>query len=397
MSDDLRQHWALDPDIDFLNHGSFGACPREVLALQQRLRDELERDPVAFFMRSLEGRLDAARVRLAEFVGADPDGMAFVANATTGVNTVLKSIPFNTGDELVVTDQEYNACRNALDLVARNAGARVVVASVPFPLASSGQVVDAIVGRFSKRTRLLLVDHISSPTGLVLPVAELAEACRQRGVELLVDGAHAVGQLELNLGVLRPTYYTSNCHKWLCTPKGAAFLYVDADHRDGIRPLVTSHGASADASRRPRFRLEFDWVGTNDPTPFLCVPEAIRCVGSLLDGGWPAVRDHNRALALEARSLLCEALEVAPPCPEEMVGSLAAVPLPPANVRAHATPLQSDPLAEELFAKHRIEVPVVRWPASPERLVRISAQLYNRRDQYERLAAALKEILATEA
>jgi isopenicillin-N epimerase len=160
---------------------------------------------------------------------------------------------------------------------------------------------------------------------------------------------------------------------------------------------VTSHGANADASRRPRFRLEFDWVGTDDPTPFLCVPEAIRFVGSLLDGGWPAVRDHNRALAFEARSLLCEALDVAPPCPEEMVGSLAAVPLPPADARASATPLHSDPLAEELFGKHRIEVLVVRWPAPPRRLVRISAQLYNRRDQYQRLAGALKEMLAADA
>jgi len=222
-SKQFLQYWSLDPSITFLNHGSFGACPLPVLAKQQQLRARMEQQPLQFFGRDLEALLDQARAKLAAFVGADADDLAFVPNATTAINTVLRSLRFQPGDELLTTNQEYNACRNALNYIAERYGLKVVVAEVPFPIEASEQVVDAIVGCVSPKTRLALIDHVVSQTGLVFPLAELVQALTERGVETLVDGAHAPGMVPLNLQAIGATYYTGNCHKWLCAPKGAAF------------------------------------------------------------------------------------------------------------------------------------------------------------------------------
>ncbi len=393
-ANDLARHWNLDPAIDFLNHGSFGACPEPVLAEQRAWQQRLEREPVLFMHRELERHLDHARAALARFVGADPEGLAFVANATTGVNTVLRSLTFRSGDELLTTDQEYNASRNALDFVARQSGATVVVAKIPFPISSGDIVVERVLEQVTSRTRLLLLDHVSSPTGLIFPVDRIVRSLAERGVDTLVDGAHGPGQLALDLEKLGAAYYTGNCHKWMCTPKGSALLHVRRDRRQAIRPLSISHGANSRRTDRSRFRLEFDWPGTFDPTPWLVIPKAIEFVGSLVPGGWDEVKRRNRELVLEGRSRLIAALGIEPSCPESMVGSLAAVPLPdPSEPSAPASPaaapLGVDPLQTRLFEKHRIEVPVMPWPEPPKRLLRISAQLYNKPDQYQRLASAL--------
>jgi isopenicillin-N epimerase len=388
----LAARWALDPAITFLNHGSFGACPRAVLEHQAALREEMEAEPVRFLSRELDGRLDAARAALGTFLGADPDDLAFVTNATGGVNAVLRSRAFAAGDELLTTDHAYSACRNALEFVAERAGARVVVAAVPFPVSGPQAVVDAILARVTPRTRLALLDHVTSPTALVLPVERLCAELAARGVDVLVDGAHAPGMVPLDLGRLGATYYTGNCHKWLCAPKGAAFLWVRRDRQPEVRPLTISHGASA-RTTRPRFRVEFDWTGTADPTAWLTVPTAIACVGGMLPGGWPAVMARNHALALEARRVLGVAAGTPPPCPDTMIGSLASVVLPdgpPADIGWR----RPDPLQGRLFDHWRIEVPVVSWPAPPRRLVRISAQLYNSSADFARLAEALGKELA---
>ncbi len=379
------QYWSLDPAIVFLNHGSFGACPLPVLALQQHLRQRIERQPLQFFGRDLEQLLDQARIDLAAFVGADADDLAFVPNATTGINTILRSLTFESGDELLTTNQEYNACRNALEFVAARSGAKIVVAEVPYPIESAQQAIELILQAVSSKTRLALLDHITSQTGLVFPIAEIIHALTAQGVDTLIDGAHAPGMVALDLTAIAPTYYTGNCHKWLCAPKGAAFLYVQRDKQAEIRPLTISHGANSPRCDRSQFRLEFDWTGTDDPTAYLCVPEAIRFMGSLLPGGWSELMAQNRAKAIAARKILCEILEVAPPCPDQMIGSLATVPLSDGSYIE---------LQDALLEKFGIEVPIVPYPSAPNRLVRISAQIYNTLDQYDKLGQAIVELSA---
>jgi isopenicillin-N epimerase len=389
----MKHHWTLDPGVTFLNHGSFGATPKIVLEKQSELRAQMEREPVRFFLRELEPLLDAARQTLADFVGADAAGVAFVPNATAGVNAVLRSLDLDKFDELVVTSQEYNACRNAADYVAGLAGAKVVVAEIPFPIESPDVVVERIMAAVTDRTRLVLVDHITSQTGLIFPVERIVQELAARGVDTLIDGAHAPGHLPLNLREIGAAYYAGNLHKWVCAPKGAAFLYVRENRRAGIRPVSISHGASSERRDRSRYLLEFDWTGTTDPTPWLCIPAALDFMSS--HGGWPEVMRRNHALALLARDVLCDTLEIEHPAPDEMLGSMAAVPLPD-GTQTIAPSLYGDPLQDRLFFEHQIEVPIVPWPRPPKRVLRISAQLYNELADYEKLAAALRALLLHE-
>ncbi|MGA8808049.1 MAG: aminotransferase class V-fold PLP-dependent enzyme [Thermoanaerobaculia bacterium] len=386
----MKEHWLLDPTITFLNHGSFGAAPKAVLAKQSELRTQLEREPVRFMVRELEPLLDEARAALAQFVGAEPAAIAFVPNATAGVNAVLRSLDLDRHDELLVTTHEYNASRNALEYVAGIAGAKVVAVDVPFPLRSPDEIVERVLAAVTDRTRLLLIDHVTSQTGLIFPIATIIEALNRRGIDTLVDGAHAPGMFPLKLDTLGAAYYTGNLHKWVCAPKGAAFLYVRENRRLGIRPVVISHGANATRTDRSRFHLEFDWPGTFDPTAILSVPTALEFMASLVEGGWPEVMRRNHELALRARDLLCARLGIAHPAPDEMLGSMAGMPLP--EGKPYVPTLYGDPLQDALF-EHNIEVPIHPWPHQPKRVLRVSAQLYNEIGDYEKLADALDALL----
>jgi isopenicillin-N epimerase len=385
--------WALDPSITFLNHGSFGACPVVVLEAERELRLRIEREPLRFFIRELEPLLDGARAELAQFVGADPRDLVFVANATSGVNAVVRSIPLESGDELVTTNHAYNACKNALEYAAARAGARVVVARVPFPITGPERVIEAVLGAVTSRTRLVLIDHVTSPTALVFPVREIVTRLAERGIDTMIDGAHAPGFLPLDVGAIGAAYYTANCHKWLCGPKGAGFLHVRRDRQDRVRPLAISHGANITRSDRSRFWLEFDWPGTFDPTPMLCVPAALRFMGALRSGGYAELMEDNRSLARAARARICDALGVEPPCPDAMIGPMASIPLPDGPVDAPKAFPFLDSLQDALFSRYAIEVPVFPFPALPKRLMRITAQAYNAPTDYERLCDALRALL----
>lgn len=411
MNRDLARYWPLDPSVTYLNHGSFGACPWPVLQEQSELRARMERQPVRFLDGELEARLDDARAALGEFLGADASDVAFVPNATTGVNTILRSLHFTPGDEILTTDHEYNACLNAIRFVAGQTGARMVIATIAVPIASAVDVTEALLERVTERTKLVVISHVTSPTGLIFPIPEIVAALDERGIDTLVDGAHAPGMLPLDIDALGAAYYTGNAHKWLCAPKGSGFLHVRRDRQADMRPLVISHGANSPRTDRSAFRLEFDWGGTGDPTPFLSIAAALRFMAGLLSGGWSELQAANRNLALAARNRLLDVTGATRPlAPDEMVGSLAAVELP-----GHATPGTAgdesqlatddnatyplDPLHDALIDEERIEVPVYPWPHTPaessahdvpvRRLLRVSAQAYNSIDDYERLATAL--------
>jgi isopenicillin-N epimerase len=412
MPSDLARHWPLDPAITFLNHGSFGATPRDVLEAQRGWRDRMEAQPIQFLARDLPGLLADTRAQLGAFVGAHPDDLAFVTNATGAVNAVVRSLRFAPGDELLTDDHEYNATINVLRHVAERDGARVVVARIAFPSVSEDNVVDALLAAVTERTRLVLVSHVTSPTALVFPVERIVAALSERGVDTLVDGAHAPGMVPLDLDRLGAAWYTGNLHKWVCAPKGAAFLHARRDRQAGIRPSTISHGANAvlGAPGNPggstRYRAEFDWQGTLDPTAWLAVTDALRFVGELVDGGWPEVMARNDELTLDARARLARVLGLDPatlPSPS-MLGSMVAVPLPSSGPLAMAgggsSPLDTDPVQQILLDRFRIEVPIYPWPVpaaeSPDaamRLIRVSSALHNGGDDVERLAESLQSLL----
>jgi isopenicillin-N epimerase len=376
-------HWSLDPAVAYLNHGSYGACPTAVLKVQAQLRDELEREPVDFLTRRLPGRLNEARAVLAEFVGARPDDLAFVVNATEGVNGVLRSLNFAPGDELLTTSHVYAACHKALKYVAHRTGARVVVAPLPFPVANEEQIASVVLAAVTGRTKLALLDHVTSPTAIILPIARLVRELDERGVDTLVDGAHVPGMIPLNVDQIGAAYYAGNCHKWLCAPKGAGFLHVRRDRQEDLHPTVISHGYGSG------YLAEFDWTGTAEPSAWLCVPEAIRYMGALLPGGWPALMAHNHATALACRKVMQDILGLKNAAPDAMLGSMATVLLPMGKPGSVTEPFDRDRVTNWIRERG-----IESWfHDAPLPLLRISAQIYNDTEQYRRLAGLIKVAL----
>ena len=385
----LRDHWQLNPNIHFLNHGSFGACPRIVLKAQRDLRDQLEADPIRFLApeRELESKLTEVRHTLAEFIHAAPQDLAFVRNATDGVNAVMRSFPLQPNDEIVVTNHGYNACNNAARFACETAGARLKMAMVPFPLHSNAQILSAIESQLNSKTRLLMVDHVTSPTGLIFPVKQIVDLARHRGVRVLIDGAHAPGMLSLNLAELDADYYTGNHHKWLCAPKASGFLYVRRDLQPEVRPTVISHAANRVPPNQSRFQAEFDWNGTFDPTPLLSLPASLKFLETIGPGGLHGLQESNRQKALKSRHTLCNALQISPPASETMIGAMVSIPLPDIKLPNDCT---QDSLQSYLRKKHQIEVPIFQLPDTNSTLIRVSLQAYNSVDQVKQLAAILK-------
>lgn len=374
--------WVLDPDVTYLNHGSFGATPVAVLEEQNHWRLRLEANPVQFFDEEYHPALADARARLVEFVGGVEDTTVFVNNATSGVNAVLNSIDLRPGDEIVVTNHEYNACRNAAEAAAQRAGAKVIEVPVPFPPASLSMVPERIEMAMSPRTRLVIVDHVTSPTALVFPVADVI-ALAEPDVPVLVDGAHAPGMLNLDVGDLGASYYVGNLHKWVCAPKGAGFLSIADRHADATLPSVISHGWNLTSPDKTRLQDLFDWLGTDDPSARLSVPAAIEVMGNAHPDGWEGVRSANHTLAVEGRRMLLEAFGFESVPEEEWLGSMASIVIPGEPEEGQIV----DELTPRLRHNHAIEVPVFGWQG--RRLLRISAQRYNRLDHFRRLVDAL--------
>ena len=357
--------------------------------MQRELRAQMEAEPVQFLWRHYEEGLEPSRAELAKFIGARPRDVVFVTNATTGVNSVLRSLKLKRGDELLTTNLDYNACHNAILEVARRNDVKLVTARVPFPLRDDNEIIAAVLDALTPRTRLAMIDHVTSDTALVFPIARLVRELKARGVDTLVDGAHAPGSVPLNLKKLGAAFYTGNLHKWVCAPKGAAFLWAREDKQNDLQPAVISHGNNRPRSGYSAFQDRFDWCGTFDPSPWFCVGEAIRWMGKLLPGGWRELRRRNRELAVNARRLLCKRLGVEAPCPESMLGFMAAIPLPE---KFQDAPRGGKIDAEQLrlYDRFGIEVPFNRAGSPEKRYVRISAQIYNSMEEYAYLAEALQ-------
>ena len=390
--DSLGKHWMLSKDVCFLNHGSFGSTPITVMEEQTRLREMIEGDPVRFFERDYIPMMKSSIIKLAEFMNADPEGMAFVKNTTEGVNTVLRSLVLNPGDEIIVTNHSYQACWNAVDFVTERAGAKTVVVDIPFRIKDEEEILESVMGAVSERTVLALLDTVTSATGLRMPFEKLVSSLQSLGVDVLLDAAHGPGIVPLDLSELGAAYCTGNCHKWLCTPKGSAFLHIRSDLKSKIRPLSISHGASLEGTDQERFEFEFGWPGTQDPTPWLCIPLAIDFIGGLVEGGWSAIMERNKTLAIEGRKILCNALGTTEPVPSSMVSSIASVEMP-GNGEVGPMSMEGDPFHNHLFDEFGIQVPVFPWRHHGIRYIRISAQLYNSLEEYHYLAYCLSRSL----
>ena len=387
----LSRLWGLEKDRVFLNHGSFGATPTAIREEQRTWQDLMENEPVRFFEDLMPGILQTTREKLASFLSCDADDLALVENATSGVNTILRSLEFKPGDEILVPDHAYQACRNTIDFVAKRWGAKVVTVNIPFPINDPQHAVDAIMGGVTDQTRLAMIDTVTSPTGLLMPFEKLVSRLEERGVEVMLDAAHGIGMVPLNLDELGASYTTSNCHKWLCAPKGSAFLHVRKDKQAAIHPLTISHGMTFPLGDTTRFRHEFDWTGTRDMSAHCALPAAIDHLADVVEGGWPAIMEYNHDLALRGRDILCQALGLEKPCPDEMVACIATLILPPNTVNSGIPLHEPDPLHVILSEKYGIQVPVWSWASPQGRFIRISAQLYNSEEEYHYLAWALQQ------
>ena len=380
----LRELFLLDPEVVFLNHGSFGATPRPVFEAYQEWQRRLERQPVRFLAGELMGHLRQARQALGEYVSAPADDLAFIQNATIGVNLVARSLVLNPGDEVLTTDHEYGACDYVWDFVSRKTGALVVRQPILLPVTSAEDILEGFWRGVTLRTRVIFISHITSPTALHLPVEAICQRARQAGILTLIDGAHAPGQISLDLGALGADFYTGNCHKWLSAPKGSGFLYTRPEYQHLIEPLVVSWGWGENNPFQDgsKYLDALQWYGTHDPSAYLSVPAAIRFQA---EHNWPAVRQRCHALVRQAMERVCDLTGLVPLYPEQgsFYHQMATIPLPPvADLPA---------FQKRLYQEYHIEIPGILWRGHP--FLRISVQGYNTQADIDALLDALSELL----
>ncbi len=380
----VRAQWSLDPSRAHLNHGSFGAVPISVQQAQDKLRREVESNPMKKLSRTLKDDLNGARENVSHFLDADVDGFAFVPNATTGVNTALASLAFQRDDEILITDQAYGAVKFAIERLCQAKGATLVVSQVPLPKRDPGELVEAVLAGATQRTRLAIVEHVASPTGLIFPIAKLVRELQGQGVVVLVDAAHAPGMVEVHINDLQPDFWTGDFHKWCCAPRGSAGLWVRSDYRKTIAPMVTSWYLSEG------YPSSFRWLGTDDYTPYLAVPAALDFFRGL---GWERVRAHNHALARFGRDVVGLALGSEPtldPRIDGIFGGMSLVRLP-SNVAT--TEEEARNLHVLISEDLGIETAPVAW--NGQGYLRLSAQVYNAPAEYQQLAQGLPGAIST--
>lgn len=379
----LKRLFLLQPEIIFLNHGSFGACPRPVMAAYQSWQYEMERQPVDFLGRRGQGLLAEARTRLADYLSIAASEIVYFTNPTTAINMVARSLALNPGDEILISDHEYGAMERTWRFICRKTGARYVRQAIPLPAREEDNIVEAMMAGVNEKTRVIFISHITSPTGLTFPVKEICRRARQAGILSIVDGAHATGQIPLNLAELGADLYTGACHKWLCAPKGSAFLYASKEVQAWLDPLVVSWGYESEHPSESQFIDYHEWQGTRDLAAFLSVPAAIDFQEEY---HWERVRQECHTLASETRRRINELTGLEPICPDspDWFGQMFTARLP--------EQVDTENLKQRLFEQFHIEVPVFRWNDQP--FMRVSIQGYNSQAEAEALVAALGKLLA---
>jgi len=385
VSDDLRELFLLDPDVHFLNHGSYGACPKPVFEEYQFWQRELERQPVVFMRDRLPGELLKAREALGAYLNAPAENLVFVDNATWGVNVIARSIPLEPGDEVLTTNHEYGACDMTWEWLTRKRGATVVRRKMELPVTTHEAFVESFWSGVTTRTKVIYLSHVTSPTALIFPIHEICRRARETGILTVIDGAHAPGQLDLDLQEIGADIYSGNLHKWLSTPKGTGFLYVRPEHQPWVESLVVSWGWGRSGAINPdsTFVERNEWQGTRDHAAFLAVPAAIRFQQ---ENDWPSVRERCHALVQNARDRIAELTGLLPICPD---GNVWFCQLASCPVRT------DDPttLKTRLLDDFEIEIPVVSWQGHT--FVRVSIQGYNNQTDLDALVGALRQLLPT--
>ena len=375
----------LNPDIAFLNHGSFGATPKVVFEKYQWWQRELERQPVEFLgsQRRFNNLMREARTALAAYVHCGSDDLVYVPNATTGLNIVARSLHLQAGDEILTTDHEYGALDRTWRYLCKQSGAVYKHQPIPLPVTTHDDFVERFWAGVTPRTKVVFLSHITSPTALTFPIREICHRAHAAGILSVIDGAHAVGQLPLDMQDLGVDFYASNCHKWLCAPKGSAFLYARPERQHMVEPLVVSWGYEAERPGRSKFVDEQEWTGTHDPSAYLAVPEAIRFVE---EHGWDAVHAQCHALAQVARARIGELTGLPHICPDsaDWYMQMCTLPLPPCD---------TDSLKTRLYDEFGVEIPIITWQGKP--FIRVSIQAYNSPEDVDRLLNALARLLDT--
>lgn len=373
----MRDLFLLDPDIVFLNHGSFGACPRPVFETYQYWQRELERDPIHFFGRRAPDLLDNARAKLGAYLNTQADNLIFVPNATHGMNIIARSIKFQPGDEILSTNHEYGAVNSSWDFMCKQTGAVMVHRPVDMPVTTAEEFIENIWAGVTPRTKVISISHITSPTALIFPIEEICRRAREAGILTFIDGAHAPGQIDLDLEAIGADFYTGNCHKWMCAPKGSGFLYARPDRQAMVEPLVVSPPWDEDST----FVSRNTWQGTRDLSAFLTVPAAI---DFMQEHNWNEVRQRCHALASDLRGRMADITGLTPRSPDstEWFSQMIAIPLPEGDI--------SD-LGKRLWEEYKIEVPIYPWQGNNQ--VRVSFQAYNTIEDSNRLVEALTALV----
>jgi isopenicillin-N epimerase len=377
----MKELFLLDPDVIFLNHGSFGACPRPVFEVYQNWQLELERQPVAFLGRRATGLLAEARARLGAYLGCAAENLVYFPNPTTALNMVVRSLPLGPGDEILTTDHEYGALDRTWRFICEKSGARYIRRPVPLPVGSQDELIQNFWQGVTPRTRVIFISHITSPTALIFPVEAICQRARQAGILTIVDGAHAPGHIPLNLEAIGADLYTGACHKWMLSPKGASFLYARPEVQNWLEPLVVSWGYQADPGYGSgnQFVDYHEWQGTRDLAAFLSVPAAI---DFMQGNNWAQVRKACHRLAIETRARIDRITGLQPICGETWIGQMFTVHLPS---------LEGVNLQQRLYDEFRIEVPQVRW--NDQAMLRVSIQAYNSLADVDVLVASLEKLL----